>query len=195
MKHLFLSAKQFGATVCKTCYIYKNIWKESTIFLLHAPRNVNKTDRALDISIALSETGRKVLYINVDKSLDAYADVVAEYDNISVFNPRFESSEDKTDYAEIIFDAIEKAVATTSVRTFVVDSVSRISALSFGRNASASYIMKRLVALQVKHGISVLAVAHDMNVASTRAIVSLADTELDLTNEQPEGLSACPNEF
>lgn len=182
MKHNFLSAKQFGNSISKAIYLYKNIWKQCTTALIHAPREVNKTDRALDIAIDIAAKGSKVLYVNVDKNLDAYSDIVAECDNIVVFNPQFESSGDRTDYADLVFEAIEQAVTTTSIRVFVIDSVSRMAALSFGRNASAAYIMKRLVALQIKYQISILAVAHDMNRTATRGLVALADIEIDIAS-------------
>lgn len=182
MKHNFLSAKQFGNSIGKAIYLYKNSWKQCTTALIHAPREVDKTDRALDIAVDIATKGSKVLYVNVDKNLDAYSDIVAECDNIVVFNPQFESADDRADYADLVFEAIEQAVTTTSIRVFVIDSVSRMAVLSFGRNASAAYIMKRLVALQTKCQISILALAHDMNRTATRGLVALADTEIDIAS-------------
>lgn len=83
-----------------------------------------------------------------------------------------------TYYADLVISGIEEAVATTSVRTFVIDSVTRIAALSFGRNASASYVMKRLMALQVRCGLSLLVISHDSTKAADRALVGFADSEI-----------------
>ena len=68
----------------------------------------------------------------------------------------------------------------------MIDSVSRIAALSFGRNASPAYIMKRLVALQVKCKLSVLAVAHDSTKSVNNALVALAASEITENSESSE---------
>ena len=56
--------------------------------------------------------------------------------------------------------------------------MTRIAALSFGRNASAAYVMKRLVALQVRCKLSLLVVSPDSTRATDRALLNLADSEI-----------------
>ncbi|MDE6369729.1 MAG: hypothetical protein K2K94_10890, partial [Muribaculaceae bacterium] len=58
--------------------------------------------------------------------------------------------------------------------------VTRIAALSFGRNASVAYVMKRLVALQVRCKLSLLVISHDTTKTTDRALLNLSDTEITL---------------
>ncbi len=183
MVHQFIKAKEFFAAVKNTVYLFKNIWKEGTTTLLHAPCDVDKTETALSIATDLAKQGREVLYINVDDRLDRQK--AAETDNLYVFTPQFESIDDESDYAELVFEAIEQAVRTTGIRTIVVDSVSRIAALSFGKNASAAYIMKRLVALQMKCKLSILAVANDTTKSANNALLTLAASEITIDADAP----------
>ena len=181
MVHQFIKAKEFFSAVKNTVYLFKNIWKEGTTTLLHAPREVDKTTEAMKIATDLASKGREVLYINVDDHLDTQK--ASGTDNLYVFTPQYESIDDTTDYADLVFEAIEQAVRTTSIRTFVVDSVSRIAALSFGKNASPAYIMKRLVALQVKCRLSILAVANDTTKSANNALLTLAASEITINEE------------
>ena len=116
-----------------------------------------------------------MIYITTQPTLNGCS---SNAEKLHFYTPEFESVDDKRDYADLIFDAIEHAVRTTTIRTFIVDSVPRIAALSFGRNASAAYVMKRLVALQVKCRLSMLVLADDTTKSSTRALVSLASAEI-----------------
>ncbi len=174
----FIKAKSFFARLGKSVFLFKNIWKEGTTSLLHAPRTVDKTPTALTIANDVALSGREVLYVATD-SLDSQ--VKAEADNLYFFTPEFESIDDNRDYAELVFEAIEHAVRTTAIRTFVIDSVTRIAALSFGRNASAAYIMKRLVALQVKCKLSILVVADDTTRSTNSALLTLAASEITIS--------------
>lgn len=181
MNYEFIPSKRFFRDIKTSVYLFKNIWKEGTTALVHSPRAVNKTSFALPVANEIANKGREVLYINAEQNLANY-NVAA--DNLYVFTPEFESIDDKTDYADLVFQAIEHAVRTTSIRTFVIDSVSRIAALSFGRNASQSYIMKRLVALQVKCKLSLLVLADETTKSSTNALIALAAVELAFPSEE-----------
>ena len=68
----------------------------------------------------------------------------------------------------------------------MIDSVSRIAALSFGRNASVAYIMKRIVALQVKCKLSILVVADDSTKTVNNALLALAASEIPVDSENSE---------
>ena len=122
-----------------------------------------------------------MIYITTQPTLNGCN---SDAEKLHFYTPEFESVDDKRDYADLIFDAIEHAVRTTSIRTFIVDSVTRIAALSFGRNASAAYVMKRFVAMQVKFKLSLLVLADDNSRSTTRALVALADSEI---TESPDG--------
>lgn len=182
MDHKFISAKSFFTDQKKTSFLYKNIWKEGTTALLHAPREVDKTANAFAIANDIADSGRDVLYVNAEERLGGYC---SASDNLYVFTPEYESIDDATDYADLVFNAIEQAVRTTSIRTFVIDSVSRIAALSFGRNASAAYVMKRLVSLQVKCRLSILVVANDTTKSANNALLTLAAADITLNQDEP----------
>ena len=174
MDHKFISSTKFFSEVTKTVYLYGKVWREATTALIHGPRAVDKSAGALDIALNIARGGREVLYVNAGDRLGRLAGSDAGHENLYMFTPEFESIDDTSDYADLVFEAIEQAVRATSIRTFVIDSVSRIAALSFGRNASVAYLMKRLVALQVKGRLSVLVVADDATKSVNNALAALA---------------------
>lgn len=175
MNHKFIAAKCFFAKPYNPYFLYKNIWKEKTTCLLHTPREIDKTMLALSIADEIASKGRDVLYINATDSLGGLR---SDRENLYIFNPEFESIDDKRDYADLVFEALEEAVRSTSIRTFVIDSISRIAALSFGRNASPTYIMKRIVALQVKCKLSILALADESTKNSLRSLIALSESNM-----------------
>lgn len=179
MFNKFTSAISFMKNASKSIFLYKNIWKENTTALLHAPRSVDKSAQAIDIAVGLSSAGRKVLYVDTQSSLSDHVEQLKNAtDNLSIFIPAYDSPDDKTDYADLVISGIEEAISTTDIRVFIVDSLTRIAALSFGRNASPAYIMKRLVALQVRTGVSILVISHDSTRSTDRALTNLADSEI-----------------
>lgn len=173
-----ISATTLANSVQSTVYLFKKIWKQHTTALLHAPRAVDKTPPALDIVEEITRRSEKVIYVDTQNHLLAYHRRISANDKLFILNPRYDSPDDTTDYADLVINSIEEAIRTTDIKIFVVDSVTRIAALSFGRNASAAYVMKRLVALQVRHGISLLVISHDSTRATDRALSNLADSEI-----------------
>ena len=186
MEHKFIKANNFFSEVKKSVFLYEKKWKEGTTALIHGPRDIDKTAKAFAIASDLSRSGREVLYVNAAEHIDQYAGKTVYSDNFYVFTPEYESIDDTADYADLVFEAIEQAIRTTSIRTFVIDSVNRIAALSFGRNASVAYIMKRLVALQVKCRLSVLVVADDTTKSVNNALITLAASEISENSEHSE---------
>ncbi len=183
MKNQLISAAKFVDSLKNCVYLFKKLWKQGETFLVHAPRTVDKTDFVLDIA---SKLDRDIVYINADRDLASNSNKLGSIRRLAVFTPAFsETDDEKTDFADIVIRSIEKIVATTANRVFIIDSVTRIAALSFGRNASAAYVMKRLVNLQMRLHISLLVIAHDSTKATDRALLNLADSEYDLT-PQPE---------
>lgn len=191
MEKRFTSAVNFLSELKESTFLYKNIWRENTTSLLHSPRETDKTSLAVDIAVSVSATGRKVLYVDTQSSLSTHVEQLkVASDNLLVYIPSYDDPSDETDYADLVIAGIEEAVATAGIRTFVIDSVSRIAALSFGRNASPAYIMKRLVALQVRCRLSLLVLAHDSTRAVDRALLNLADSEIVVTDEDTESQTA-----
>ena len=130
MEHKFIKANNFFSEVKKSVFLYENKWKEGTTALIHGPRDIDKTAKAFAIASDLSRSGREVLYVNAAEHIDQYAGKTVYSDNFYVFTPEYESIDDTADYADLVFEAIEQAIRTTSIRTFVIDSVNRIAALS-----------------------------------------------------------------
>lgn len=186
MDFKFTHVKRFFTDIRQTVYLYKNIWKEHSTALLRAPRETDKTALALDIAAQLSSAGRSLLYVNVEGHLEDFPDRASAIDNMLVFNPEFSSPDNKMDYADLVIAGIEEAVATTDIRTFIIDSVSRIAALSFGKNASVAYVMKRLVALQTRFRLSFLIISHDSTKATDRALTGLAASTITVSADLPE---------
>ena len=187
MKNIFLSSKQLFEEIGKVVNLYKNLWRERTICLLHARREIPKTDRALDIALEVAAAGRKTLYVNIDRKINQYADRLSSNSaNLLFATPNFNGPDDSRDFADIVFELIEKAVKEHQIDTFVIDSVSRIAALSMGRNASVKRIMKRLSIMQLRYGISILAVAHIDSRASLRSLLDFVDSQIDINPPKSE---------
>ena len=189
MKNIFLSSKQLFEEIGKVVNLYKDLWRERTICLLHARRETPKTDRALDIALEVAAAGRKALYVNVDRKIGLYADRLTSplsSSNLLFATPNFDGPDDSRDYADIVFDLIERAIKEHQIDTFVIDSVSRIAALSTGRNSSVKRIMKRLSIMQLRYGISILAVAHIDSRASLRSLLDFVDSQIDINPPKPE---------
>ena len=183
MTHQLITSAAFKAAANQKENLYKNIWKESTTALLHSSRSVDKTTLALDIAESLVARGKQTVYVNTSHNLEDHIDRLSSNSDLLIFTPAYDSPDDATDYADLVISGIEEIIATTSVRTFIIDSVSRIAGLSFGRNASAAYVMKRLVALQVRHGLSLLILSHDSTKSADRALINLADCEITVSSE------------
>ena len=189
MTHRFLTAAEYFKKAAKTVFLYKQLWSENSTALLHAPRETDKTAKAIEIACDVAKTGRKVVYVACERRIDSHIDILSKApSSLSICIPSFESPEDKTDYADLVISTIEEIVRDTDIRTFVIDSVTRIAALSFGRNASVAYVMKRLVALQVRCKLSLLIISHDSTKTTDRALLNLTDTEitLDPTPAEPK---------
>lgn len=177
MKNQLTTSRDFFRAIKNTVFMYENKWKEHTTMLLHGSRAVDKTAKALEI---VSKLSGQAVYINTSNALDAHADKLENLENLFVMTPKYESPDDMTDYADLVIGAIEEVMANTEIRTFIIDSISRIAALSFGKNASPAYVMKRLVALQLRCNLTFLVISHDSTKAVDRALLNLADSELTL---------------
>ena len=178
MTHKFITASEFVKNIAKTVWLYKNLWRESSVLLLHGPLEADKTPQALEIAAEVSDTGRKIVYVNAAGNLDRHADRLSSISNLMILNPEYESPDDERDYADLVISSIEEIVATSDIRTFIIDSVTRIAALSFGRNASAAYVMKRLAVLQKRYRLSLLIIANDSTKSANRALLNLTDSEI-----------------
>ncbi|MDE5554722.1 MAG: hypothetical protein K2J10_06020 [Muribaculaceae bacterium] len=187
MKNKLIAALDIVKNATKNCFLFSNIWKEKTTLLLHGVRKTNKTHFALEMIATMGESGHKAIYVDTQSRLDLYGELLAATPDLQVLRPAYDSPDDRRDYADIVISAIEEAVAETDVKVFIVDSVTRMAALSFGRNASAAYVMKRLVALQVRCGISLIVISHDSTKAADRALAGLADCEIALEIEKTTG--------
>ena len=179
----FLTADAYLKNTATPVFLYKKLWKENTTALLHAPCETDKTALALTVACELASSGRNVVYVAAERTINRHIDILRSApSDLAILVPEFESPDDKRDYADIVISTIEEIVATTSYRTFIIDSVTRIAALSFGRNASVAYIMKRLVALQVRCRISILVISHDSTKATDRSLLNFADCEITIDN-------------
>lgn len=181
MKNRFKLADSYLGSLTQVSDFYNNIWFENTTALLHAPRNIDKSSIAMDIALRLTNNGTPVFYLTTGRLSAGLLHRIEGNLHLYVHQPTFSSPDDPSDYADIVFKDLEEAVKTTGVRVFVIDSITRIADLSFGRNASPAYLMKRLIALQTRYRISILVVAHDNSKAGTRALVNLSDSEINVS--------------
>lgn len=186
MKNRFTNAISYVSKLVKKTALFKNLWTEGTCALLHSPRGAGKTSLAVDIAKELTDKGSEVFYLTTQDFDSSMVDRLAGNERLYIHKPSFSSPDDQSDYADIVIADLEEAIAVTNAKIFIVDSLTRIAALSFGRNASPAYVMKRLVALQVRHNISLLVIARDSTRAAGRALLNLADSEITIADETTE---------
>lgn len=185
MKSKLVTSCDYLSKSKKDVYLFEKLWKENTTLLLHGSREADKTSVAVNIALSVAGKGREVVYVDTQRRLYNHADKLASAQNMFILEPGYDDPSDPRDYADMVILSIEEIITTTELRTFIVDSVTRIAGLSFGRNASAAYIMKRLVALQIRYGLSLIVIAHDATKATDRAIANLADNSKEITVDQP----------
>ena len=195
MENRFKLADGFIGSLSKLSDLYNNTWSENSTCLLHAPRNLDKSALAVDIALSITARDIPVFYLTTSRLRTELLDRMKGNGRLYVHQSEFSSPDDPTDFADIVFKDLEDAIAQTGVKVFIIDSLSRIASLSFGRNATPSFLMKRLVALQVRHKVSILVISHDTTKATTRALVNFADSELTMTEpEDKEEKTAGANE-
>lgn len=187
MKKLFVSAADFFKKVSDAVYLFKGVWKEHTVALLHSPHDSDKTELISEIIDGVTAS-RQVLYINTEHRADALIGRFAENRRLMILTPAYADPDAPQDYADLVMSAIEEAIAETDIRTFIIDSVTRIAALSFGKNASPAYIMKRLAAIQTRHNLSLLVIAHSSTKSADRALKVLSDCEIPQPQPQPDDI-------
>lgn len=199
MKNQFTTSADLFNKASETTYLFKKQWKENTVALFRSPRENDKLPFITDLLRTVAVNGRKVLYVNTERRAEIFVEQFIRNENLLIFTPSYETPDDKRDYADLVIDGIVEAIAETDIRVFVIDSITRIAAMSFGRNASPAYLMKRLAALQARHGVSLLVIAHTATKSTDRAISALADCELAELSESTElsEFSECyePSEF
>ena len=184
MENRFKLVDAFIGSLSPIADLYDNTWSENSTCLLHAPRNLDKSALAVDIALSITARDIPVFYLTGSRLSTKLLDKMKGNRHLYVHQSEFSSPDDPTDFADIVFKDLEDAIAETGAKVFIIDSLSRIASLSFGRNASPSFLMKRLVTLQVRNKVSILGLAHDTTKAATRALINLADSELTITETE-----------
>ena len=187
MENRFKLADSFIGSLSPVADLYNNIWSENSTCLLHAPRDLDKSSLAVDIALSLTARDIPVFYLTGSRLNATLLDKMKGNSRLYIHQSEFSAPDDPEDFADIVFKDLEDAIAATGAKVFIIDSLSRIASLSFGRNATPAFLMKRFMAMQVRHKVSFLVIAHDSTKAATRALVNLADSELTMTipEEQP----------
>ena len=187
MENRFKLADSFIGSLSPVADLYNNIWSENSTCLLHAPRDLDKSSLAVDIALSLTARDIPVFYLTGSRLNAALLDKMKGNSRLYIHQSEFSAPDDPEDFADIVFKDLEDAIVATGAKVFIIDSLSRIASLSFGRNATPAFLMKRFMAMQVRHKVSFLVIAHDSTKAATRALVNFADSELTMTTpeEQP----------
>ena len=187
MENRFKLADSFIGSLSPVADLYNNVWSENSTCLLHAPRDLDKSSLAVDIALSLTARDIPVFYLTGSRLNTTLLDKMKGNSRLYIHQSEFSAPDDPEDFADIVFKDLEDAIAATGAKVFIIDSLSRIASLSFGRNATPAFLMKRFMAMQVRHKVSFLVIAHDSTKAATRALVNLADSELTMTTpeEQP----------
>ncbi|MDE5567904.1 MAG: AAA family ATPase [Muribaculaceae bacterium] len=183
MKNRFTKAFDFFKKLSETTCLYNELWKEHTIALLKSPRETDKTPLISDIIESITNNNRGLIYVNTEHRADSFVGRFASNEDLMIFTPEFESPDSTDDYADIVIKGIEDAVIETGIQIFIIDSVTRIAAMSFGKNSSPAYIMKRLAVLQSRYNLSFLVIAHTSTKSVDRALKTLSDCEIPMSEE------------
>lgn len=190
MNHEFVQGMKFAEKSTVISYLYENVWKQQTTCLLHAPVEIDKSRKALEIAASIGNKGKTVVYIDTENRAEDHRDILSRAHNVIVYKPGYDSYDCTLDYADIVFAGIEAAVSRYGARIFVIDSITRIAAMSFGRNSSPAYIMKRLASLQARYKFSLLVIAHNSTKATERSLLHLSYSQIDLTPEKSDRKSS-----
>lgn len=183
MKNRFTKALDFFKKLSETTCLYNDLWKEHTIALLQSPRETDKTPLISDVIESITDNNRSLIYVNTEHRADSFVGRFASNEDLMIFTPAFDTPDTDDDYADIVIKGIEDAVIETGVQIFIIDSVTRIAAMSFGKNSSPAYIMKRLAVLQSRYNLSFLVIAHTSTKSVDRALKTLSDCEIPLKED------------
>ena len=190
MENRFKTADEYVCNLNNRPNLYSECWQSNSTALICASDKNDRTALALNIILQLATDNQKVFYLTTQSFSKPNIQKIKHSKNIYVHTPEYINSDDTTDYADLALKDLEEAIATTGATILVVDSVTRIAAKSFGKNSSAAFVMKRLVALQMRHKISLLVLADETTKSAKRSLTTLADCVIEMP--EPENSTVEP---
>ena len=189
---VFLNPVELENSTKNTRYLYERIWRESTLCVMHGPREVDKTDLAIDIALDIIKNNRgKVLYVSADGSLAKWTARKANFGKLSglggflTYSARFNDAEDERDFSEIVFQAVRTA-HKHRIKTVIISSINRIAAMSKGRYSRVANVMKELALMQMRYGLSILVIADTKTKRSANVLFDYAESDIDMNPPKPE---------
>ena len=163
--------------------LYGDLWYEGELCVLFADTNVGKSIMAVQVAYALA-TGRerhipgialecephKVLYADFELSerqfYKRYTDCNgnlhpfgSNFHRFSIRHDDFSESSDTADFSEQVLHDIELSIRDKGFRTVIIDNITYM-ANGTEKSADALPLMKRLIQMKNKYGVSMLVLAH-----------------------------------
>jgi RecA-family ATPase len=158
--------------------LFSEFWHEGELSILFADTNVGKSILAVQIADAISKglstsifkmTAPKqiVLYIDFELSDKQFQNRYSiEYQNEYKFdgrlfrisiNPDFL---DYVDFDEILFSKLKELIENTGSKILIIDNITYLKTESTEKAKDALPLIKKLIELKNKYGLSILALAH-----------------------------------
>lgn len=165
--------------------LYSSLMFEGELTILAADTNVGKSIFAVQIANEIAQTGRKVLYLDLELSDKQFERRYSEdFANHFVFSPNFYRGDFAPEFsipAECSYDDyfIESLIGTIEqieCRVVVIDNMTRLISTDTDAAKSAKPLMDRLNQLKAEYGLSMLLLEHTRKTDAGRPI-SLNDMQ------------------
>ncbi|WP_289768065.1 AAA family ATPase [Muribaculum intestinale] len=166
--------------------LYGDLWYEGETCILFADTNVGKSILAVQIANAVAagtepfipfiecEAGRQpVIYADLELSKRQFLNRYSSPDGMPIFLDRglmrvelnyadweiLQTLGEKASFEEQLLDDIENMVKNTDIKVVVVDNITFLTACT-EKSYDAMQLMKRLISLKQRYGVSLLILAH-----------------------------------
>jgi RecA-family ATPase len=158
--------------------LFSEFWHEEELCILFADTNLGKSILAVQIANSISNgeaiRGFKleaqkqvVMYFDFEMSDKQFEKRYSiNYANHYVFDNNFLRIEinpdctDFTDFEKALFEAIENNIVLYDAKILIIDNLTYLKTQATETAKEALPLMKRLKELKIKHGLSILALAH-----------------------------------
>jgi KaiC/GvpD/RAD55 family RecA-like ATPase len=139
--------------------LYKSFWFENELNILFAEANVGKSILAVQIAEHIARTGRKVLYLDFELSLNQLRSRYSDKNGAYMFSKNLYRPEVELMEEEEFFELLNQAIYKEEINTIIVDNITYLcSKLEIGNQATK--LMQRLKYYKEKFKLSIMVVAH-----------------------------------
>lgn len=165
--------------------LYSSLMFEGELTILAADTNVGKSIFAVQIANEIAQTGRKVLYLDLELSDKQFERRYSEnFANHFVFSPNFYRGDFAPEfsipagcsYDDYFIESLIGTIEQIECRVVVIDNMTRLISTDTDAAKSAKPLMDRLNQLKAEYGLSMLLLEHTRKTDAGRPI-SLNDMQ------------------